>query len=252
MNSIKFIKKQSRQFLCFFTLLIYSLNAYNQCNGSISLCSKRYNEVAYLTTHNAFNSVEDSFLFPNQNFNIVAQLNDGVRALMVDVYDVAGTPTVYHGASFLGAAPLLDFLIAIKTFLDDNPNEIVSVILECYTTASKIEEDLNLTGLNNYLYSHSRGSVWPTLQTMIDAGKRLVIFTDRNDANSTQGWYHYVWEHAVETHFSANSLSDFSCDFNRGYLGNDLFILNHFITRPVLGTGNERKAFLANSNPFFH
>ena len=43
--------------------------SYAQCNGSIDLCSKQYNEVAYLTTHNAFNSDEDGLSFPNQTYN---------------------------------------------------------------------------------------------------------------------------------------------------------------------------------------
>ena len=59
--------------------------SYAQCNGSVNLCSKQYNEVAYLTTHNAFNSDEDGLLFPNQSNNIASQLNDGVRGLMIDV-----------------------------------------------------------------------------------------------------------------------------------------------------------------------
>ena len=49
-----------------------------QCNGAIDLCSKQYNKVSYLTTHNAFNSDEDGLLFPNQTYNIESQLNDGV------------------------------------------------------------------------------------------------------------------------------------------------------------------------------
>lgn len=41
-------------------LLLISLQiSYAQCNGSLDLCSKQYNEVAYLTTHNAFNSDQD-------------------------------------------------------------------------------------------------------------------------------------------------------------------------------------------------
>jgi hypothetical protein len=251
MTVLTFLETQSRLFLCSTILLIYGLNAYSQCNGSTSLCNKKYNEVAYLTTHNAFNSVEDAFSYPNQNFNITSQLNDGVRALMIDVYDVSGTPTVYHGSSFLGSAPLLDFLTDIKTFLDNNSNEVVTIILECYTTADKIEGDINLAGLTNYLYTHLLGNNWPTLQTMINDGKRLVIFSDQNDANATQGWYHYVWDHAVETHFTAYSLSDFSCDFNRGNSTNDLFIFNHFITDSSIGVGIESEAIIANSNPFF-
>tara|TARA_Y100000385_G_scaffold241505_1_gene257948 strand:- start:357 stop:590 length:234 start_codon:yes stop_codon:yes gene_type:complete len=59
-------------------LLVISLQiSYAQCNGSMDLCSKQYNEVAYLTTHNAFNSDEDGLFFPNQTHNIASQLNDG-------------------------------------------------------------------------------------------------------------------------------------------------------------------------------
>ncbi len=208
----------------FFLLILicgcFKLNA--QCNGMETFCNKKYDEVAYLTAHNAFNSQEDNFIFPNQNLNITSQLNDGVRALMIDVYDVAGAPTVYHGFSYLGSASFSSFLIDIKTFLDNNPNEIVTVILECYTTANQIESDINLSGLNNYLYTHTDNN-WPTLQNMIDNGTRLVVFSDKNDANPTQGWYHYIWDYAVETHFTNHSLSDFSCNFNRGNSINKLF-----------------------------
>ena len=55
----------------------------------------------------------------------------------------------------------------------------------------------------------------------------------------------------VETHYSNNDITDFSCDFNRGDSINDLFILNHFVTNSVLGTGMETESEEANSNPFF-
>ena len=223
---------------------------HSQCNGANELCDRKYNEIAYLTTHNAFNSSQDNFLFPNQNFNITSQLNDGVRALMIDVYDFFGTPTVYHGSSLLGSSPFLNYLNDIKVFLDNNPNEVISIILECYTSANEIEGDLNQADLIGSLYTHNLGSDWPTLQAMIDSGQRLVIFTDKQDGSPSQNWYHYVWDLAVETHFTTNNISDFSCDYNRGEASNDLFILNHFITNAALGFGEESEAVIVNGNPF--
>ena len=227
------------------------VNIYSQCNGSNLLCNKKYNEVAYLTTHNAYNSNEDNFSLPNHNNNITAQLNDGVRALMIDVYDLFGTPSVYHGTSILGSAPFLDYLIDIKTFLDLNPNEVVTIILECYISSNDIENELIQAGLMNYLYAHAPSNSWPTLQTMISNNERLVIFSDVDDASATQTWYHYVWDYAVETHYTNHSQNDFSCDFNRGDSINDLFILNHFVTNSVLGTGDETQSAIVNANPFF-
>jgi len=223
--------------------------SYAQCNGSIDLCSKQYNEVAYLTTHNAFNSDEDGLLFPNQSNNIASQLNDGVRGLMIDVYDHFGTPTAYHSVFALGTIPLSDIFNDIKTFLDNNPNEIVTIILECYVTANDIEDEINQSGLSNYLYTHN--SVWPTLQNMISNNNRLVIFTDVNDASSSQSWYHYVWDYAVETHYSVGNINDFTCDFNRGDAVNDLFIFNHFVTDGTLGYGLYNESNDVNANPFF-
>ena len=226
-------------------------NVYAQCNGSNLLCNKSYNEVAYLTTHNAFNSTEDGFNLPNQNLNITSQLNAGVRGLMLDVYDVNGTPTVYHGISSLGSKPLLSILEEIQDFLEANDKEIVTIILESYTSANAIENVLYLAGLSNYLYTQdSSASLWPTLQTMINDNTRLVVFSDIDDAVSGQEWYHYVWDYAVETNYSANSINDFNCDFNRGDSLNDLFILNHFITT-IFGVGDQNEAATINSNPFF-
>jgi hypothetical protein len=231
-------------------LLVISLQiSHAQCNGSLDLCSKKYNEVAYLTTHNAFNSDQDGLLFPNQTYNIASQLNDGVRGLMIDVYDFFGTPTAYHSVFALGTIPLSDILNDIKTFLDNNPNEIVTIILECYVTANDIEDEINQSGLSSYLYTHN--TVWPTLQNMIDNDNRLVIFTDVDDASSSQNWYHYVWDYAVETHYSVGTINDFTCDFNRGDPLNDLFILNHFVTDATLGYGLYNESNDVNSNPFF-
>ncbi len=231
-------------------LLVISLQiSHAQCNGSLDLCSKQYNEVAYLTTHNAFNSDQDGLLFPNQTYNIASQLNDGVRGLMIDVYDFFGTPTAYHSVFALGTIPLSNIFNDIKTFLDNNPNEVVTIILECYVTANDIEGEINQAGLSNYLYAHN--TTWPTLQNMIDNDNRLVIFTDVDDASSSQDWYHYVWDYAVETHYSVGNINDFTCDFNRGDPLNDLFIFNHFVTDATLGYGLYTESNDVNSNPFF-
>ena len=169
---------------------------------------------------------------------------------MIDVYDMFGTPTVYHGSWLLGSSPLIDFLNDIKTFMDNNPNEIITIIFECYTSANEIEGDFIQSGLINYVYTHSLGNSWPTLQTMINNNTRLVVLTDVDDANQNQSWYHYMWDFSVETHYSASTSNDFSCDFNRGDSINDLFIFNHFITKTT--GGSESDALIVNANPYFY
>ena len=220
-------------------LYFITFNFYGQCNGSNDLCNKRYNEVAYLTTHNAFNSKQDRFLFPNQKSNIAEQLNNGVRALMIDVYDDNGSTVVYHAYKFLGSQPLSVYLNDIKYFLDNNPNEILTLILETYTSSNAIENEINKVGLLKYLHTQDVNSLWPKLQIMIDSNKRLVILSDKNDGNEKQSWYHYMWNFAVE-----NKYGEINCEFNRGSPENSLFIFNHFITSL---TGNKDNANKVNS-----
>lgn len=223
-----------------------------QCNGSSTLCGKRYDQVAYVTTHNAFNAEEDGFNLPNHTYGITRQLNDGVRGLMIDVYDENGVATVYHSVSILGTTPLESNLTEIKDFLDANPNEVVTIIFECYADFVLVEEAFINTDLLPYVHEQESDDPWPTLQEMIDADKRLVVLSDRDDAPAGEDWYHYVWEYAVETPFSNNSNSDFTCEFNRGNPDNGLFILNHFATDPNLGIGRTDLSELANEFDFFY
>ncbi|MFM1876465.1 MAG: hypothetical protein RL266_2202 [Bacteroidota bacterium] len=241
-----------RRFLIIPMICLGSLQTFAQCNGHAALCGKRYNEVAYLTTHNAFNAEEDGFNLPNQTYGLTQQLNDGVRGLMLDVYDEGGIATVYHSLAFLGTTSLESNLTEIKDFLDANPNEIVTIIFECYADFELIETAFINTETLDYTLEQDLGGEWPTLQEMIDANKRLVVLSDRNDAAPGEDWYHYVWDYAVETPFSNNSNSDFTCEFNRGDENNDLFILNHFATDPNLGVGRTDLSELANEFNFFY
>src|SRR5690606_6868567 len=75
------------------------------CNGDEALCARAYDEVAYATTHNAHSSEADAFFKPNQRFGLTRQLEDGVRALMLDTYDPprgAVGPQLCHGVCSVG------------------------------------------------------------------------------------------------------------------------------------------------------
>lgn len=224
--------------------------AQGQCNGSTALCSKPYNEVSFLTTHNAFNCTNNNYNFPNQHLTITEQLNLGVRGFMIDVYDYFGTVSVYHGSFLLGSEPLSDILQEFESFSTANPNEVITIILECNVSSSTIETEFSNAGLLSKLYAHSVGSQWPTLQQLIDDGKNIVLFSDQDDALPSQPWYNYMWTNMVETHYSVDAPNLFTHDFNRGDSINDLFIFNHFVTDAVLGIGLEGEASVVNEYNF--
>lgn len=239
-----------RLLFCYIAVVASLSSIKGQCNGQSEVCAKKYDEVAFLTTHNAFNTGSESFTFPNQNYGIAQQLQDGVRAFMLDVYSLFGNTVVYHGSWTLGYQDIQNDLGEIKSFLDNNPNEVVTLILECYVDANTIENEISDAGLSNYLFTKVASQDWPTIQEMIDANERLVVFTDENDAGAGQGWYNYMWDHMVETHYSVGSPQDFTDDYNRGDSLNDLFIFNHFVTDATVGIGSESDAVVVNAYSF--
>lgn len=244
--------------LLFFNLSIFFFGfvarSISQCNGYESLCSKKYNEVAYLTTHNSYSSFEDGFYLPNQNLNISSQLSQGVRAFMLDIYSEDDLLVLYHGVADLGSALFEDVLNEFRTFIDENPNEVITLILEDYSSISKLSDALFASGIIENLYEYDEFYGWPTLQEMIVLDKRIVLFSD-NEVQNPPSWFHFLWEHAVETHFNNESIDDFSCNLNRGEEQNPLFILNHFITNFPLVLGNLELYYdqveEVNSNPYF-
>lgn len=55
------------------------------CNGHAELCSRSYDEVAFAATHNSMSAAaERGWFFPDQPDGIVAQLDHGIRVLLVD------------------------------------------------------------------------------------------------------------------------------------------------------------------------
>ena len=79
-------------------------SASRTCNGSEALCALRLDQVSLAATHNSMNAAADGFQDPSQEVGIEAQLDQGVRGLLVDAYlgvvRTAGSePIVYTDVS---------------------------------------------------------------------------------------------------------------------------------------------------------
>lgn len=216
------------------------------CNGAASLCDRRFNEVAYATTHNAFAVDAENFGAPNQSRSMRQQLDDGVRGLMLDVYTDQNRTYLCHGFCSLGRRLLSDGLCEVTKFLDEHPTEVVSIIFESYVGADDVERSFTESGLIERVRPQAVGAPWPTLREMIARDQRVVVFTDRE--GGARPWYLNVWAHAWETPFSARTPSELdTCMMNRGDRANPLFIFNHFLTNPL---ASRELAMMVNPNPF--
>lgn len=206
------------------------------CQGDTSLCNKRYNEMTFVMPHNAHAyTPEFSQLAANQERDISAQLADGVRAFTFKTYktdDAACGPEnvyVYHGFPSLGCLTFTTVLQPIKSFLENNPREIITLGIEGSASIGSMQPVFDQMGLTPYMHDQTFGEAWPTLLEMIASNKRLVVFAARSNANSYAG-YHDYWNFIVDNDYQADDLSDFDCEWFRGNPNGDLYLFNHFFT----------------------
>lgn len=207
------------------------------CNGDTLLCNKRYDELVYIMTHNSHAHLPVfSQLAANQGQTVSKQLIDGVRALNFKTYYTDNADCgpldvyVYHGFEGLGCITFRSVLLELKQFMEDNPREVVTLHIEGSASVSRMSDVFQSVGLSTYFHEQTLGQPWPTLGELIESGKRIILFTNRNN-NSEVAGFHHSWSFMVEHDYQAERLSDFDCEWGRGDENGGLYLFNHFITR---------------------
>jgi hypothetical protein len=216
------------------------------CNGAAELCDRRYDQVTFATTHNAMSAGAEGWTHSDQRYGIARQLDDGIRALMLDVHNSGGEPYLCHGsACATGKRKLDDGLADIASFMAAHPTEVVTIIFEPYVDPSKILAGLVAVGLDTQLHVQDPAAEWPTLRQLIVADHRLVVFTEHG--GGAYPWYHDVWKYAWDTNWEFYAPAEMNCNRNRGSGDNKLFIFNHFM---VTDDGAEAFAHELNVSSF--
>jgi hypothetical protein len=190
-----------------------------------------FDQRAWATTHNSMSAASDGWLVPSQEHGELRQLADGVRGMMLDVHEQDGEAWLCHGYCELGSQPLVEGLAELYGHLALHPDVVLTLILENYVSAELLEEAFAASGLLELCSEQQAGEPWPSVAELIASGERVVVLSDHE--GGARPWLLPTWEHAWETHWSAESLDDFDCEPNRGDPDNELFILNHFLTDPV-------------------
>lgn len=203
----------------------------SECNGHAELCSRRYNEVAFPATHNAMSNFEENWAAANQNLGLKRQLQDGIRAMLIDTHEWNGDLYLCHSACPLGNRLLVDALKEIRMFLDEHPYEVLTLIIQDAISPAQTEEAFKAAGLSDMMYVHEKGTPWPTLYDLIVSGKRIVAGAEFS--GPPPAWYHHFWDIAWDTPYAFAKPEDFNCALNRGTKGNDLFLVNHWLSDPL-------------------
>jgi hypothetical protein len=160
----------------------------------------------------------------------------------------SGTRGLYlcHTFCELGATPLADGLKDIHDFLVLHPEQVVVVINQDHVAPADFVKAVGDAGLARYVFTPPSGSSWPTLRTMIDEDRRLLILAE-NHAGAAP-WYQLAYRRLLKetpyTFRSAGELADTaaSCRDNRGPARASLFLINNWVsTDPTPRPSNAQK-----------
>ncbi|KAK2413161.1 PI-PLC X domain-containing protein [Trifolium repens] len=213
-----------------------------------------FNKYAFLTTHNAF-SIEGEpshtgvprITEINQEDNITQQLNNGVRALMLDTYDFDGDVWLCHSFGgkchdFTAFEPAIDTLKEIEAFLSANHNEIMTIILEDYVdTPNGLTKVFTQAGLMKYWFPLASmpkdGGNWPLVSDMVAKNQRLLVFTSKRAKEQSEG-IAYQWNYMVENQYGDGGMKEGNCP-NRAEspplndTSKSLVLVNYFRSFPL-------------------
>ncbi|MBN2303089.1 MAG: hypothetical protein JXQ72_01345 [Anaerolineae bacterium] len=235
-----------------------------QCNGHAALCERPYNETVFAAAHNAMSISSKGWIWPSHDLTLTAQLELGVRALLIDTHywdktyqieDYLATlppaiqPTIEtiiqarhddaympqtrtflcHSLCALGATSLNNGLTEIRRYMDRHPHEVITLIIQDGIAPADTVAAFEASGLIRYVYTHTPGAPWPTLGDLIERGERLIVLAEAS--GPPPDWYHYAWDYLEETPFTYRHPDQFDCVPERGGTEKPLFLLNHWIAR---------------------
>jgi hypothetical protein len=120
-------------------------------------------------------------------------------------------------------------MITVRGFLEDNPGEVVTLIIQDEIAVEDTAAVMRAAGLEPYLHVHHEGSRWATLAELIERDERLVVLAENE--GPPPAWYHQGFELMQETPFLFREPEDMSCVPNRGDPEASLFQLNHWVQR---------------------
>ncbi|KAF8636279.1 hypothetical protein AX17_003658 [Amanita inopinata Kibby_2008] len=239
------------------------------CNGRAELCSRSYGNITFVGSHDSFAFSSDPIDLPrDQEIDIPAQLGLGVRLLQAQSHVWDGALHFCHTSCLLyNGGKVVDYLAKVKTFLDQNPNEIITLLFtnpEGQSVTNVWKPIFDQAGITQMAYVPPHSPMtrddWPTLGEMIDSGRRVVVFLDSGADTSQVDFILPEFQMIWETPFGVTD-PGFPCSVDRigGPLSTvqHMYIINHSLNKNIFGaivsdpldarTTNGVPSILANS-----
>ena len=89
--------------------------------------------------------------------------------------------------------PFSEALVSIRKALTENSKSFITLFLD-YVVEADMVQAFSEIGLLNYIYEYDSRTGWPTLKSMMDADRRLVIFEVQHHLNSP-AWMNNLADH---------------------------------------------------------
>ncbi|ORY61278.1 PLC-like phosphodiesterase [Pseudomassariella vexata] len=229
------------------------------CNGHDELCDRQYSNITFVGSHN---SAFVGYLPVDNQFTSVAdQLSQGVRFLQAQTHDKDGTVELCHTSCLEEDAGSLEgYLVMVKTFLDSNADEVVTLLLTNGDgiAGADFAGVFEAAGIDSYAYSPGSNlalAEWPTLGELISAGTRLVVFMDypADDAVSyiLDEFTSVVNSPLISSHNSTTDASFPQCSIDRpsgASASGRMYLVNHYLDTEIFGIDIPNAAAAATTN----
>jgi hypothetical protein len=144
-----------------------------------------------------------------------------------------GSPTgkrdiwLCHTLCELGATRMVDFLSAIRRFLELNPGQVVVLFDEDYVAEPDLKKAFQRSGLYRRLARLQPGQPLPTLGDLIRSQRNLVVLAQK-PTSGKYAWNPYAFDWVQDTPLGTSKASEFTCKLNRGTLSNPLLMVNNW------------------------
>lgn len=242
------------------SFFIYSLNT----EWLAPSAHKRFNEVCFLASHNAYANQHDGWRYAQQELNISEQLSYGVRAFLLDIHYYNNEIVLSHGGC-RGLYKLLkkgnfdtldNALNSIALFLDTHPYEVVTIFLENYVPNSILADFLS-QHQSRYLFlkpldwnPHEHDNTWPTFSWMIEHNKRLVIFNEdksQSRAITLDDPFFSTWHYVIESMYGTTNIKHIIKERKESLVHQhkqrSLYLVNFFGTVTVPSHSTQRNSY---------
>lgn len=234
-----------------------------------ALYHRRWSEQTFIGTHNApaIRTAENDWsISGNQYFNVSTQLLAGVRLLQAQGHwDPSGSDDVrlcHFNCALMDGGSLYEMLSTVKDFLENNPNEVVTLLfVNTGVPLRHWHKAYYTTGLDLYSFippvNRRHGNMhindWPIIASLVHTNQRLITFLSSGADEDLVPFLLPEFDYLFETNFGIESPDQYTCaparpQYADGYVPERLSLVNHFLYAKFLGFRYPNATFAGTTN----